>query len=359
MYQNEELTRLLARHQANLNKLREQAAVYAAGTEPLYLLNQIEAEEKTIEQIKGKLEGADGNPFELKQYFSSGFEAELRGDFWEARRYYQLVLQEDPFYPRVQERLESVEAELQKIRLQPALPAAGKTYSSSKKRNLASIISIVFVILGVAVAIIGIYGKGVLSWPVSILTGTPTTSITPTPIDKMDTLWEPYKDTIGSAVTDLKLTREKTDQATAISYNLLQGGHVGIFKEFYPGLLSGTERIGFWYKGRGASNTLEFKLLHAEEVCANGNRRRAVFSVEWANETNTGDEWVFKEVNYDDFRYWAGNPNEPDNPPTGCAADVQLDLDKVDKIDFAISSRPHFGDESGEGVIVIDDVQAW
>jgi hypothetical protein len=167
----------------------------------------------------------------------------------------------------------------------------------------------------------------------------------------MDTLWVQYQDSNGSEITEF-LTQEKTDQALEITYNLVEGGYIGISKVFNTGILSGTNRIGFWYKGSGASNTLEFKLLHKEEICENGTRKRAVFSVEWAGATNTGGEWVFKEADYGAFRYWDGVP------PTGCRADERLDLAKVNKLDFAISSRPHHDDQSGQGIIVFDDVQA-
>jgi hypothetical protein len=45
----------LSRHTHNLYKLREQAAVYGAGATPLFLLNQIEDEEQTIDDIKAKM----------------------------------------------------------------------------------------------------------------------------------------------------------------------------------------------------------------------------------------------------------------------------------------------------------------
>ena len=49
------LERLLARHQRNLEHLLEQKAVYAAGEEPLRLLNQIDAEHQEINRIQAEL----------------------------------------------------------------------------------------------------------------------------------------------------------------------------------------------------------------------------------------------------------------------------------------------------------------
>ena len=51
------LKRQLAQHYHNLNKLKEQAAIYGPGETPLSLLNKIEAEEAEIERIKKELNG--------------------------------------------------------------------------------------------------------------------------------------------------------------------------------------------------------------------------------------------------------------------------------------------------------------
>ena len=49
------LKRELTQHQRNLNRLREQAAIFAAGETPLHLLNQIEAEKMAIQAVKERL----------------------------------------------------------------------------------------------------------------------------------------------------------------------------------------------------------------------------------------------------------------------------------------------------------------
>jgi len=45
----------LAHHQENRRQLLKQKSIYAAGEEPLHLLNQIAAEEKAIKEIKQQL----------------------------------------------------------------------------------------------------------------------------------------------------------------------------------------------------------------------------------------------------------------------------------------------------------------
>ena len=51
----ESFRRQLNQHTSNLNKLREQAAIFGAGQTPLNLLNQIEAEENAIVAISEEL----------------------------------------------------------------------------------------------------------------------------------------------------------------------------------------------------------------------------------------------------------------------------------------------------------------
>lgn len=50
------LNEQLIRHQENLRKLLRQKSIYAAGEEPLHLLNQSAAEEKKIREIEQQLQ---------------------------------------------------------------------------------------------------------------------------------------------------------------------------------------------------------------------------------------------------------------------------------------------------------------
>jgi hypothetical protein len=53
--QRELLEQELAQHQRNLARLRAKKAVYAAGEEPLSLLNQIDAEMREIQRVEAEL----------------------------------------------------------------------------------------------------------------------------------------------------------------------------------------------------------------------------------------------------------------------------------------------------------------
>jgi hypothetical protein len=54
--QREMLEHELAQHQRNLARLREKKAIYAAGEEPLSLLNQIDAEVQEVARVQAQLE---------------------------------------------------------------------------------------------------------------------------------------------------------------------------------------------------------------------------------------------------------------------------------------------------------------
>ena len=51
----ESLDRQLTQHRSNLHKLEEQAAIYGAGEHPMRLLNQIEHEQKVIDELEAEI----------------------------------------------------------------------------------------------------------------------------------------------------------------------------------------------------------------------------------------------------------------------------------------------------------------
>ncbi len=53
--ERESMEQELKIHRRNLRRLRQQAAIYGAGAAPLHLLNQIEHEEKAIQDIERRL----------------------------------------------------------------------------------------------------------------------------------------------------------------------------------------------------------------------------------------------------------------------------------------------------------------
>jgi hypothetical protein len=153
--------------------------------------------------------------------------------------------------------------------------------------------------------------------------------------------WRTYRDDTGSSI-NIESIPGRTDNAIEISYDLKEWGWVGISKRIDPNILYEKEGIIFFYKGRGTPNTIELKLVY-EDVGG------TTFGVLWNRATVT-DDWVSFEVPYSHFDCWW--------PDDNCLRyGNQLDLNKVRKIEFAISNKPEDGDMYGSGIVIIDDVQ--
>jgi hypothetical protein len=180
--------------------------------------------------------------------------------------------------------------------------------------------------------------------PTSIATHPPTT---PCIIATMDSTsgWRTYKDNEGSSI-NIKSIPGKTDNAIEISYDLKEWGWVTLNKRIDPSILSEIEGIRFFYKGTGKPNTIEFKLMYSDGDEYNGVDTTFGFLI---NAATVKDDWTQVEVPYDMLECWWSDKSCDDNP--------RPDLNKVRKIEFAISNKPEDGDASGSGKVIIDDVQ--
>lgn len=166
-------------------------------------------------------------------------------------------------------------------------------------------------------------------------------------IDPMEATadWIQYTDDKGSTMV-IGQVDGKTNKAVQLSYALKEWGYVGITRLLIPCELFGTRGIRFSYRGTGAPNSVEVKLIYTPD----GRGREAVFSVIRNRATDTNGKWVLFEALYSEFKCW---------PDTGCSATNPLDISKVQKIDFAISNKRDLGDVAGVGAVLIDDVQAF
>jgi hypothetical protein len=166
-------------------------------------------------------------------------------------------------------------------------------------------------------------------------------------IDTMDSTsgWITYKDGEGSSI-NRKSIPGRTDNGIEITYDLKEWGWVTLNKWIDPSVLSEIEGIRFFYKGTGKPNTIEFKLMYSDGDEYNGIDTTFGFLINAATVT---DDWRPVEVPYDMFECWWSDKSCDDNPG--------LDLNKVRKIEFAISNKPEDGDASGSGKVIIDDVQ--
>jgi tetratricopeptide (TPR) repeat protein len=127
------LQEALYRHQRNLAILESRAANFGLDV-PLHIVAQIDEEKKQAEKIQNRLVGVIEEPSLATQYFSTATRALLKGDFWEARRYYRMTLEEDPFYPRAAEQLSEVERQIRRSTSQAAPPMMASDHQKPMAR---------------------------------------------------------------------------------------------------------------------------------------------------------------------------------------------------------------------------------
>lgn len=148
----------------------------------------------------------------------------------------------------------------------------------------------------------------------------------------------------GASVIFHDLVSGKNGKAIEIIYDVKDLGWVLITKRVDYQVLSGTSGIGFAYKGNGAPNTIELKLL----LRYPGDSRDTAFGASWNGKTDTDDTWIDLEALYNkDFTCWF--------PEDLCKQHSNvLELTAVKRIDIAISNKP--GDTAGPGKVAFDDL---
>jgi len=157
--------------------------------------------------------------------------------------------------------------------------------------------------------------------------------------------WHTYNDDKGSSINK-KSIPGRTNKALEITYDLKEWGWVTLNKRIDPSILSEIEGIRFFYKGTGNPNTIEFKLMYSDGDVYNGTDTTFGFLI---NAATVKDDWTSVEVPCNRLECWWSHKSCDDNPG--------LDLNKVRKIEFAISNKPEDGDVYGSGRVIIDDVQ--
>lgn len=173
-----------------------------------------------------------------------------------------------------------------------------------------------------------------------------TATISPsasTVIDDMEQSSIPYwrsrilTDGVGISRLDLGSVPGRTDNAMEISYTLDKGGWALTSRYIDPQILSGTERIGFFYKADGPPNTLELKLEYAGDTSP-------IFATSQPLVSGT-NEWVLFEVPYS-----ALDCGDTCKPP----GNKHLDLTQVARITIAVSNWRD--GTPGSGKVIIDDL---
>ena len=179
--------------------------------------------------------------------------------------------------------------------------------------------------------------------PTLIPTITPT--LTPALLIIADTSslvgWVPNFESSNGANTLNKV--DTIENAIEITYDVGKDGFVIITKSINSRALSDTEGISFSYKGKGASNSIEFKLL----LRYPGDSDDTTYGILWNRATDTGGKWTEMEVLYSDMWCWW--------PEANCKTHGDLlDTTMVDRLDFVVVNKG--GDDKGSGWVLIKDV---
>jgi WD40 repeat protein len=163
-------------------------------------------------------------------------------------------------------------------------------------------------------------------------------------IDSMDSLasWEVVKDGIGSNIS-IKNALSKTGKSIEISYDLMEGGFVGISRDVDPKVLAELEGINFTYlmSGRPANLML---------VLDDGNS--SGYSRSWnlfGNPKGDRPKWSHLEGYYDDFQRM--------NPVNADSSQERINRSNVRKIKFIISRITDEGYISCNGSIALDQIK--
>ena len=88
--------------------------------------------------------------------------------------------------------------------------------------------------------------------------------------------------------TAAMLAPGRTNNGIQLSYDLGEDGYDTITKNINPGKLSNTKGISFYYKGSGAANSIEFKLM----LRYPGDTEDTTYGIFIPEKTNTGAGWV-------------------------------------------------------------------
>jgi hypothetical protein len=114
-----------------------------------------------------------------------------------------------------------------------------------------------------------------------------------------------------------------TINSIRILFNLLQGDWAAVYKKLSPKSLVGTNGLVISFKGHGAPNTIDVKLIHTDET---------VCHYLMYNKSSTDDTIESLEIPYSEFE---------------CGSAL-LNLDNIDRIDFSFSNWPTFGDRPSQ-----------
>jgi hypothetical protein len=163
----------------------------------------------------------------------------------------------------------------------------------------------------------------------------------PTPIILTNSNWNNYVEDTARSSLSLKAV-PGTNHAIDISFDLKPGGWAGIYKKLS---LPPFRSIKVFYKGTGASNTIELKLIDKNET---------IFEARWPHTTNTGGQGQSWELPYSEFRCRKGSGTCQDE---NAVRSLTLRPEDLDRIDVSFANKSEYADEAGSGQVIIEEIQ--
>ena len=130
--------------------------------------------------------------------------------------------------------------------------------------------------------------------------------------------------------SELNAVPGKVGKAIEIDYEFVSGSWIQMQSNVMPLNIKDAEDMKFYYKGKGAINTLQVKLEDADG---------STFGINLNGATNTEGLWEQAIISMDELIYFWGG-------------DEDLDSANIKKIYFAITKE-----EGGAGIVAVDQIE--
>lgn len=181
--------------------------------------------------------------------------------------------------------------------------------------------------------LIMVSSEGAISLETDLDEGT----VTVDSMDKSDS-WTVKTDGRGS-LAQISSVPDPAGTCLSVSFNLVPNGYIGISRNLDLKSLGAGEKIRFSYRGSGAPNTLELRLV---------DRDGTTYRYPW-NAKTSAPEWTVLEASLDDFECLRRLDG------TECQG-KKLYSNSVGSMNFIIYNWQ--GDQSGSGTVLLDQVES-
>ena len=204
-------------------------------------------------------------------------------------------------------------------------------------------------IIRILLVIVGIVLIALSLIPIRFDPPPPTPEPTPSPVVVVDTAtqWNWTLNTNSTKSTGTANAISVVEDALMLSYEVGEDGYVVLTSNIPAGVLAEAEGISFRYKGTGADNSIEFKLM----LRFNGDTGDTTYGKLIQHSSNTKGEWVQVELAFEDLTCWWPEEN------CNIYGDL-LNPNMVQRLDFVVANKIDANDDPGKGLIYFTDVFA-